>query len=49
MIDRFDKKSLADFIVKALGLQSGDDVEVLRDGFDNLRVMIVRHPSSEKT
>jgi hypothetical protein len=44
VIERFDKNSLADFIVKALGLRSGDDVEIQRDGLDPKRLMIVRHP-----
>jgi hypothetical protein len=44
----FTERSLARFIVEALGLQGGETIEVARDKLDANRIVIVRHPSSEK-
>jgi hypothetical protein len=49
MTESFSIKTLGEVIAKALGLRSGDDVEIQRDRLDPNRVLIIRHTSQEAT
>jgi hypothetical protein len=42
----FNSKAFEEAIFKFLGLEVGDEIEVLRDRLDHNRLMIVRHPKT---
>ena len=42
----FDVRSLGESVVRALGLQPGDDVTISRDRLDSNRLLVVRTVSS---
>jgi hypothetical protein len=40
----FDSQALGKIVTELLDLKTGDEVEVLRDKLNPMRIMIVRHP-----
>lgn len=42
----FGSKELGETIYKCLGLEAGDEIEILRDRLNHNRLMIVRHPQT---
>ena len=45
----FTSKKLGEAIARILQLQSGDEVEVLRDKLNRNRVMVIRKPANEES
>jgi len=46
-LNGYDVKALGEVIAKALGLISGDDIEVQRDLLNPNRILVLRHPQEQ--